>query len=209
MSTSTPNAQIDDELIPRTSTPQVWVGFVFAISFLMGEIVAVGSGEDDSLNTFLLLTVIAGWLYWIWCIHRIHTVLAELSNYRYPVQPGPAAVRHIFPIYNLFWVFYWPSKLSQYLNNRGRVHILPGAVLGAMLLLSLLLRFLDGAIGMASLFGVTWYISNKVKMHVAAVTGVSPDELPPLPDPEIFSRPIETTSPTQETLPRRSGRIIT
>ena len=61
---------------------------------------------------------------------------------------------------------------------------------------------------MASLFGVTLYISNKVKMHVAAVTGVSPDELPPLPDPEIFSRPIETTSPTQET-PRRTGRIIT
>jgi hypothetical protein len=209
MSTSTPNAQIDDELIPRTSTPQVWIGFIFAISFLMGELVAVGSGDDDSLDTFLLLTVIAGWLYWIWCIHRIHRVLAELSNYRYPVEPGAAAVRHIFPIYNLFWVFYWSSKLSHYLNVRGRVRILPGAVLGAMLLLSLLLRFLDGAIGMASLFGVTWYISNKVKMHVADVTGVSPDELPPLPDPEIFSRPIENTSPTQETVSRRSGRIIT
>ena len=209
MSTSRTDAQIDDELIPRTSTPPVAIGFVFAISFLMGETVEVASGEENSLETFLVLTVVAGWLYWIWCIHRIHRVLAELSNYRYPVEPGAAAVRHIFPIFNLFWVFYWPSKLSHYLNVRGRVRILPGAVLGAMLLLSLLLRFFDGAIGMASLFGVTWYISNKVKMHVAAVTGVSPDELPPLPDPEIFSRPIETTSPTQETVPRRSGRIIT
>ena len=209
MSTSIPDAQIDDELIPRTSTPPVSIGFLFAISFLLGEIIAVTSGEEDSLDTFLLLTVIAGWLFWIWCIHRIHTVLAELSNYRYPVQPGPAAVRHIFPIYNLFWVFYWPTKLSNYLNVRGRVRILSGPVIGGMLLLSLLLRFVDGAIGMAALFGVTWYISNNVKMHVDAVTGVSPDELPPLPDPEIFSRPIETTSPTEETVPRRTGRIIT
>ena len=67
-----------------------------------------------------------------------------------------------------------------------------------MLLLSLLLRFVDGAVGMASLFGVTMYISAKVKKHVKALKVVSPDQLPPLPDPKVFSRPIEnSTTPVQ------------
>jgi hypothetical protein len=89
------------------------------------------------------------------------------------------------------------------------VSIISGYLIGAMLLLSLLLRFVDGAIGMAALFGVTMYISNKVEQHVQVVKGVSPEELPPLPDPEIFSRPIETTSPPQEPVPSSRGRIIT
>jgi hypothetical protein len=73
-------------------------------------------------------------------------------------------------------------------------HVIP------MLLLALLLRFFDGAIGMAFLFGVTMYVSSKVKTHVLAVKRVRPDQLPPLPDPRIFSRPMETsTSPAQET----------
>ncbi|HKY45043.1 MAG TPA: hypothetical protein VJM50_18275 [Pyrinomonadaceae bacterium] len=209
MSTSTPETQIDDELIPRTSLPPVWVGFIFAVAFLITEFISLGFEDEQAFDTLLLLVLIGGWLFWIWCIHRIHTVLAELSNYRYPVQPGPAAVRHIFPLFNIYWIFYWPVKLSNYLNIRGRVSILSGYLIGAMLLLSLLLRFFDGALGMASLFGVTWYISNKVKMHVEAVTGVSPDELPPLPDPEIFSRPNETTNPTGDTVSQSRGRIIT
>jgi hypothetical protein len=36
------------------------------------------------------------------------------------------------------------------------------------------------------------YISFKVKQHVKAVKGVTADQLPPLPDPQIFSRPLET-----------------
>lgn len=206
MSASIPE---DDELIPRTSSPKVWIGFLFAAAFFIGEFIAVILGDEQSLDTSLFLIVLAGSFYWLYCIHRIHRILAELSNYHYPVQPGPAAARHIFPVYNLFWLFYWPVKLSNYLNARGRVHIISGYLIGAMLLLSVLLRFVDGAIGMASLFGVTMYISTKVEKHVEAVTGVSPSELPPLPDPEIFSRPIETTSPPQETVPRSRGRIIT
>lgn len=208
MSTSTPYTEFD-ELIPRTTSPEVWIGFVFAGTFLFGEIISVGLEEEQSLDTILILIAIGGWFYWLYCIHRIHKILAELTGYGYPIEPGKAAARHIFPIYNVFWLFYWSAKLSNYLNARGRVSIISGYLMGAMLLLSLLLRFLDGAIGLAALFGVTMYISNKVEKHVQAVKGVSPDELPPLPDPEIFSRPIETPGPPEETIPRPRGRIIT
>ena len=210
MSTSTPETEIDDELIPRTSSPIVWIGFLFAGALLCIDIVAVSLNDEEALLTPYLLVAIGGWLYWLYCIHRIHRILAELTNFRYPVEPGKAAARHIFPIYNLFWIFYWSVKLSNYLNARKRVQIVSGYLIGAMLLLSLLLRFLDGAIALASLFGVTMYISNKVQKHVEVVKGVDPDELPPLPDPEIFSRSTETTtSTTEETVPRSRGRIIT
>jgi hypothetical protein len=208
MSTSTKYTDFE-ELIPRTSSPYVWVGFLFAGAFLTGEFISVFLEDEEALNTPLILIVIAAWFYWLYCIHRIHKILAELTDYRYPVEPGRAAARHVFPVYNLFWLVYWPVKLSNYLNARGRVTILSGYLIGAMLLLSVLLRYVDGAISTAVLFGVTMYMSNKVAKHVEAVKGVDPNQFPPLPDPEIFSRPIETTSPTEETVSRSQGRIIT
>ena len=165
--------------------------------------------DETALDTTLWVIIVAASFYWLYCIHRIHRILAELTNYRYPVEPGRAAARHVFPLYNLFWIIYWPVKLSNYLNARGRVTILSGYLIGAMLLLSVLLRFVDGAISTALLFGVTMYLSNKVAKHVEAVKGVDPNLFPPLPDPEIFSKPIETNTPTEETVPRSRGRIIT
>lgn len=208
MSTSTSYVDFD-ELIPRTSLPYVWVGFLFAGAFLVGETISVFLEDEAALDIPLIVIVVVAWFYWLYCIHRIHRILAELTDYRYPVEPGRAAVGHILPIYNLYWLVYWPVKLSNYLNARGRVTILSGYLIGAVLLLSVLLRFVDGAIGTAVLFGVTMYISNKVGKHVEEVKGVDPNQFPPLPDPEIFSRPIETDSPTKETVPRSGGRIIT
>ena len=208
MSTSTRYTDFD-ELIPRTSSPHVWVGFLFAGAFIIGEFYSLLLEDEEAINTPLLIIFVGGWFYWLYCIHRIHRILAELTDYRYPVDPGRAAARHVLPGYNLFWMVYWPVKLSNYLNARGSVTILSGYLIGAMLLLSVLLRFIDGAISTAVLFGVTMYISNKVEKHVEAVTGVDPNQLPPLPDPEVFSRPIETNSPPEETAPRSRGRIIT
>lgn len=197
------------EYIPRTSLPHVWIGFVFAGAFLTVELFYLLFGDEWAVVIPLILIIVAAWLYWLYCIHRIHRILAELTDYRYPVEPDSAAVRHLFPGYNLYWLFYWPVKLSNYLNARGRVTILPGYLTGAMLLLSWLLRRVDGAIAMAVLFGVTMYISNKVAKHVEAVKGVDPYRFLPLPDPKIFSRPIETNSPTEEPVQPPRGRIIT
>jgi hypothetical protein len=189
------------EQIPSSSPPWVWVGFLFAGAFFVIEILFVALELDEpTVDLFLTLILIGGWIYWLVCVHRIHKILAELTRNRYPISPGEGAVKHIIPFYNLYWVFKWPAELSDYLNRRGRVRIISGYAIGAMLLLSLLLRMVDGAIGMAFLFGVTLFISSKLKAHVKAVTGITPDQLPPLPDPKIFSRPVEpSTTPAQET----------
>jgi hypothetical protein len=188
------------EYVPKSSAPWVWVGFLFAGAFFVIGVTMVILGVDEQTMTVYLTPIaIGGFIYWLFCVHRIHKILNEITRNSYPYTPGEAALRHIIPFYNLVWIFTWPSALSSYLKRQGRVNIISGGAIGAMLLLSLLLRFVDGAVGMALLFGVTMYVSAKVKKHVKALKGVTPDQLPPLPDPKVFSRPIEnSTAPASE-----------
>jgi hypothetical protein len=189
------------EQVPRSSPPWVWIGFLFAGAFFTIEIAFVLLDLDErGIDLTLRLVVIAGWIYYTVCVHRIHKILNELTQNRYPYTAGEAAGRHYIPFYNFVWLFKWPSELSRYINGKGRVRILSGGAIGAMLLLSLLLRFFDGAFGMAVLFGVTMYVSAKVKQHVNTLKGVTADQLPPLPDPRIFSRPAETATVPAQTI---------
>lgn len=199
-----------DEQIPKSSFPWVWIGFLFAFAFFVMEVVFViatfdweteVSSADPQLELVLGLFGLPGIIYWMVCVHRLHKILGEMTRGRYPNTPLETALKHLIPFYNLYWIFKWPGDFSEYLNRRGRVKIISGGVLGLLLLLGLLtFRVIDGAIGMAALTGVTMYMSSKLKAHVKALQGVTPDQLPPLPDPNMFSRPTETsTNLTPET----------
>ena len=185
------------ERVPKSSPPWVWVGFLFAGAFFFIEVLLVVLELDEAAITpFLMLIAVGGWIYFLVCVYQIHKIINEMARGRYPISPGEAAAKHIIPFYNLYWLFKWPRELSDYINRQGRVGIISGSVLGLMLLLALLLRLFDGAIGLSFVYGVTMYISHKVKEHARTLQGVTPDQLPPLPDPRMFSRPLETaTSP--------------
>ncbi len=187
-------AETIDERSPTTSPLWVWPGFVIALVFFVLEMVSVFIElEEQSLNLVLTLVFLAGWIYWLLCVQRLHKVLADLTANRYPITPSEALGKHFIPFYNFFyWVFKWPAELSRYLNSRGRVRMISGYVIGALLLVATLFRFVDGAIGLAFLFGVMIYISAKLKRHVKLLVGTLPGDLPPLPDPGIFSRPHES-----------------
>lgn len=208
-----PTESQTDEQVPTSSFPWIWVGFLFAFAFFVIEIVFVVmtfdwaeevSSEDPKLAMALGLFGLPGIIYWMFCVHRLHKILAEMTHRRYPNTPLETALKHLIPFYNLYWIFKWPGEFSDYLNRRGRVKIISGAGLGVMLLLGLIIfRLIDGAIGMTCLFAVTMYMSSRLKAHVNALKGITPDQLPPLPDPRIFSRPIETsTNLDQETAER-------
>ena len=187
------------ERVPKSSPPWVWVGFLFAGAFLLIEILFVALDlHEPSVDFFLKIILFAGGIYWLACVYKIHKILEELTRGRYPYSPVGAALRHFLPFFNIYWLFKWPMELSDYLASKGRVKMIPGAVIGLLLLLAMILRLLDGAIGLTVTFGVTMYVSNKLKAHVKSMQGVTPDQLPPLPDPRIFSRSLETaTSPAQ------------
>lgn len=188
---------IDDERIPRTTSPAVGKGFFFAGLFLVGEVLSV-SHEEPAVE-LLLSGLVGGWFYWLYCVHRMHVILAEMTNYHYPVSPGKAAGRHAFPWYNIFWILYWSWVFSHYLNRRGRVRMIAGELLGPMLLLSLLLVMADGAVGLTFLFAVTMYMSGKLARHVEALGEPAPAPPSALPEPGIQSQSVESSiNPARE-----------
>ena len=194
---------------PATSSPPwVWLGFFFAFAFLSAEFIEVFLELDqESSRLIFVLIVLAGWAYWLFCVHRFHKILAEMTGNRYPIQPGEAVGKHFIPFYNLYWLFVWPSTLSSHLIQAGHVNMLPGPLIGFVLLVSLLLRYVDGGVGLAVTFSVGLYISARLRKHMKLVKGTAPELLPPLPDPKMFqaepgaaqaSPPeVETSPPTQ------------
>ena len=181
------------DAVPKSSPPLVWLGFLFAGAFLFIEIAYVILELDErAIGALLTLVLWAGVMYWMVCVYKIHKVLRELTHGAYPFSPIGAVLRHFVPFFNIYWLFKWPMELSQYLGRR--VPMISGSLIGLLLLCSMFLRLFDGGIGMAMTFGVTMYISNQLRTYVKALKGVTPDQLPPLPDPRMFSRSMQTAS---------------
>lgn len=191
------NSDIPQQDQPATSSPPwVWVGFAFAIAFLVAEFIEVFLDMDqESSQLVFVMIVLAGWVYWLFCVHRFHKIMGEMTRGRYPIQPGEAVGKHFIPFYNLYWLFVWPSTLSSHLNRAGQVNMLPGALIGFGLLVSLLLRYVDGGVGLAVTFSVGLYISARLRKHMKLVRGTSPELLPPLPNPRMFEADPGTAKP--------------
>ncbi len=89
-----------DERPPQSSLPHVWIGFLFAAAFLIGESVLVYF-EDEVTGILKLLPIaLGGWIYWLFCVYRFHKVVNEVSAQQYPFSPGEAVGKHFIPFYN-------------------------------------------------------------------------------------------------------------
>lgn len=187
------------ESVPKSSFRWVWLGFIFVVAFVVLETLMGVLELDQTLVTaWLSLIAIAGYIYWLVCVHRLHKILGELKR-GYPITGAEAVGKHFIPFYNIYWVFKWPAVMVVYINQQGRVRMLPPYFSGLIILIALLLRYLDGGLGLALLFGITFYLSSKLKQHVKLLTAASPANLPPVPDPRIFGGSIETTgNPTTQ-----------
>jgi hypothetical protein len=190
--------QVFDELPARSPLPWVWFGFIFAFTFLVGELLEVFLELDpEKFQLALILISLAGWIYWLFCVYRFHTILAEISQNQYPIIGSEAVGKHFIPLYNLWWLFKWPGTLSTYINSRGRVRMIPGSVLGILLLVAVILRYVDSAIAMTLLFAVGMYMSAKLQRHIAIIKGLSPEMLPPPPDASMFEASATGTEPAE------------
>lgn len=174
-----------DEVPAKSSLPWVWFGFLFVAAFIAEETLMFALDLDNAVAKLVLaLLALGGWIYWLFCVSRFHTILCEVSRNHYPISGAEAAWKHFIPFYNLFWTFRWPSAMSDYLNRRQRVKMVSGKLLGAVLLVSALTaRFFDGGIGLTGTFAIGMYISTKRGQHVELIRSSSPDMLPPPPDP--------------------------
>ncbi|MGH9874370.1 MAG: hypothetical protein ACRD9S_18100 [Pyrinomonadaceae bacterium] len=202
-----------EEVPAKSSLPWVWFGFFFVAAFLTEETLLFALELDPEVGMLVLILIaLAGYIYWLFCVSRFHTILGEVSRNHYPISGAEAAWKHFIPFYNLVWVFRWPSTMSDYLNRRERVKMVSGNLLGAGLLVSLLTtRFFDGGVGLTGIFAIGMYISAKLRQHIELIRASSPDMLPPPPDPNWYPQtPAKANQPKLETavsteLPPQAG----
>jgi len=147
--------------------PKMWVGIIIAFAFLAGEFYELYNNiAEDTLGPVCLIIALSGISYWYFCVYRIHKILRELSDNQYEISPGAAVGFHFIPFYNLYWIFKWPMTFAAYIKNRQMIRIIPGFLIGAFILISLLLSQVDSALGLFCLFTTGAYIKHKLKLQI-------------------------------------------
>jgi hypothetical protein len=158
---------------PPSPLPRIWIGFLLAFGFLVAEVIEAAQGNTDTMGPLTLAASLLGSVYWFFCIHRFHKILGQLSPQvdgepTYPITPKQAVGYHFVPFYNLFWLFRWPGQLKDFLEKYFSIRLASAAGLGTILLLSMLImRVVDGFIGLTLLFAVALYISRKLRQAIA------------------------------------------
>ena len=163
---------------PFSALPKVWIGFIIAGVYLLVELVGGASGNDmDDLLVYLIAIGLVGMAYWFFCVYRFHKILWEMTK-DYEFSPGAAVGYHFLPFYNFYWIFKWPIEFSNTINALGTVKMAPGALLGALLLIALLInRFFDGAVGMTFIFGIGTYMASVLRKQIQSPISVLPEEI--------------------------------
>ncbi|HYO16294.1 MAG TPA: hypothetical protein VE685_24105 [Thermoanaerobaculia bacterium] len=157
---------------PASPLPRIWVGFVVAFGFLVAEVVEVMQGNDTAIGPYTLAASIAGWAYWLFCIHRFHRILHQISlriggESIYPITPRQAVGYHFIPFFNLYWLFKWTGELATFLKTNTSLKVASGTGLGIILFLSVLtMRLVDGFVGLSLMFGLALYLKRKLRRAV-------------------------------------------
>src|SRR5687768_591510 len=120
-----------EETPAKSSLPWVWVGFFFVAAYIIEEtLFVVLELEETFVDLVLSLIGLAAWIYWLVCVSRFHKLLYEISRHTYSISSAEAVWKHFIPFYNLVWVFRWPAAMSDYINERERVKMVSGNLLG-------------------------------------------------------------------------------
>ena len=106
--------------MPQFEMPKLWIGYLLAAATLIGETVAVSRNPDLAKSgqfivppLEIFLPAFVARVYWFVCVYRYHKILAAVPNYVHPVTPGKAVGFHFIPVYNIYWIFYWPTAIAN------------------------------------------------------------------------------------------------
>jgi hypothetical protein len=151
--------------IPHARPFPVWIGFVLCGLLIVIEIVDVSRNDLGPHWYFYAVDIIA-FIYYLMCVYRFHRILQEVTFNDYSIKPAEAVYSHLIPILNIYWLFAWPTRFANYVNAERALKVVPGAVIGTILLASALVaRFFDSAIGLAGYFGVMVYMTNRLNQY--------------------------------------------
>jgi len=146
--------------------PKIWIGFVLVFLLLVGEIIHFNVYNSEKVRFSIYVTpfMVACLLYYIHMVRRIHDIMNRIAVDKYPITTAEALGYHLIPFFNIYWLIRWPTVLSKYASNNSNVTMIPGFVVGILLLLSMIvIRVVDGAIGYLFLFATMAYVTTRVK----------------------------------------------
>ena len=64
------------------------------------------------------LAGVGGYSYWLFCVYRIHKILAEYTQGKYPIAAWKSVAFHFIPLFSVYWIFKWPGTLANFVNSR-------------------------------------------------------------------------------------------
>jgi hypothetical protein len=159
-------------LEPVPPLRKIWIGFALAFAYLVAEIFYSETGRSSGAALVMIAAAIAGWMYWLSCVQRFHTILRQISPHvdgapTYPITSGQAVGYHFIPFLNFVWLFKWPMTMARFLRENSSVRMMSGFVLGLLVFCGQVMRVFDGFLGLFWSFLVTLYISRKLQQAVA------------------------------------------
>lgn len=163
----------------RPVFPRVWVGFLLAATvlllelttgFLLGWQKVTGHSPLDTtvLSAAAVLAYLAGFIYWFRWVYRIHKVLAEATESKYPITAGKAVGYQFIPFYSLYWNFKWPNRIAEFVRESSNHEVRMGkGWVGIWLLFASVLGVIDKGFELVCLFAISAYLARKIRRAMA------------------------------------------
>ncbi len=148
-------------------------GYIIVVVFWIASFIDTGNDPNIYFGPYTLITSLIAFGFWLTCVYRFHLILKQVSDGWYPNSPGKSVGFHFIPFINLWWLLKWPKDFGSYIKADGNVRILPGALLGLILLLSTLVRFYDGGLSLLLIFSLGVYLRGKLKEYLVATDHLS------------------------------------
>ena len=122
----------------------------------------VGRYVEARAETLSFIVLIAGNAYWYFCVYRIHSVLAAVTDGAYPISARRAVGLQLIPFFNLYWTFVWLKQLHKYIAA-ANVKIVSHYVLGLVILTGLVGGQFNAALGLVVIFSTLLYLRGKLQ----------------------------------------------
>ncbi|MBI5475703.1 MAG: hypothetical protein HY964_03090 [Ignavibacteriales bacterium] len=128
--------------------PNKYIGYLFSVAFLIYEFLTLEPPFDILTR---LLIAITGWIYYLYLVYTIHEVMEVRYRNRYSVSSSKAMFMHLIPIYNVYWLYKWPTNLKEYIQRREQREFFNYRLVISFLFIGTTLTRFDFAIGYALL----------------------------------------------------------
>lgn len=173
------SSTVNERLGLAQALPKIWIGYLLCIATFIAEAIVVANHPEITAGQLfipplpLFLLAFVTFVYWLVSVHQLHMVLAHVPGWKHPISPARAVWFHFIPLYNLYWLYKWPSEVARFVQSAlGGQGIKPRNA-GIFVLLSYAISILLGG-GLFLAFFALSFLNNWVRRAL-----VAPVRLPP------------------------------